>query len=357
MAITKVYPDKLDEHIQQAGLSPVYIVAGEEPLLHMEACDTLRRHVRNAGIEERDILQVENGFAWQQLTESASSMSLFGDKKLIELRMGTQSPGQEGGKALAAYAAGARDSGNILLLSAGRLDYRTQQSQWFKTLAGCGVFVAIWPIEFKRLGWWIKQRAGRYGLELDQDASSLMAVRYEGNLLAADQALARMQLLMTPGVRISADALMQYIEEGARYDVFTLSDAWLGGDRPRSLRILQGLKGEGIEPPIILWAITRELRTLLSLHQHIDQGQSIDQACKAQRPSIPERRRSLYQQAMNRLPRARLHKLLLFAQRLDLTIKGGGHLPIWQGLDDVVLTLSGGRGPLTEWPAAYRVRT
>lgn len=354
MAMSKVYPDKLDAYIHQNGLSPVYIVAGEEPLLHMEACDAIRRHAREKGIEERDILQVENGFAWQQLLESASSMSLFGDTKLIEVRLGTQSPGQEGAKALSAYAEGAQGSDNILLLSTGRLDYRTQQSQWFKALAGCGVFVTVWPVEFKRLGWWIKQRAERYSLDLDQDASSLMAVRYEGNLLAADQALARMQLLTATSTRVTADTLMQYIEESARYDVFTLSDGWLSGDCTRSIRILEGLRGEGTEPPIILWSVTRELRMLLSLRQHLDQGQSLDQACKAQRPSIPERRRNLYQQALNRLPRARLHKMLLFAQRLDLSVKGGGSLPLWQGLNDLVLTLAGGRGPMTEWPQAYR---
>ena len=354
MAINKVYPDRLEEHIKQHGLSPVYIIAGDEPLLHLDACDTVRRRAREQHIEERDILHVENGFAWQQLAESASSMSLFGDRKLIELRLGTQLPGPEGGKVLAAYAKGAPTSGNVLLLSAARLDYRAQQSQWFKALASCGVVVLIWPVEFKRLSGWIKQRAARYQLDLDQEASSLMAIRYEGNLLAADQALARMQLLMAPGTRLSADALFHYSEENARYDVFMLSDAWLSGDRSRCVRILDGLKGEGVEPPIILWSITRELRTLLSLHHLLDQGQSLEHACKAQRPAIAERRRTLYQQALGRLPRPRLHKMLLFSQRLDLAIKGSSGLPLWQGLSDLALTLAGGRGLMTEWTPAYR---
>lgn len=355
MAVTKVFPDKLGGHIGQQGLSPIYIVAGDEPLLHMEACDTVRAAVRNHGIDERDILQVENGFSWQQLLESANSMSLFAEHKLIELRLGTQSPGQEGGKVLTAYAQQARDSGNILLLSAGRFDYKTQQTQWFKALSTHGVFVPVWPVDYSRLPYWIRQRAQRYELNLGNDAAALMAARYEGNLLAADQALGRMQLMLPPRTQLSAEMIEQHADNGARFDVFTLSDAWLGGERERSFRILEGLRGEGVEAPIVLWSITRELRTLLSVLQHMDQGQHFDQACKSQRPMIPERRRPLYQKAVSRLPHARLNKMLLFSQRLDLAIKGAVALPLWDALHDIVLTLSGGRGPLCEWNMAYRL--
>lgn len=355
MASTKVFPDKLAAHIAQHGIAPIYIVAGDEPLLHMESCDTVRAQVRAQGIDERDVLQVENGFAWQQLLESASSMSLFAEHKLIEVRLGTQSPGQEGSKALTAYAEQARDSGNVLLLSAGRFDYKTQQSQWFKTLAAQGVFVPVWPVDYNRLPYWIRQRAQQYQLNLGNDAAALMAARYEGNLLAADQALNRMQLLLPANTTLSAEMVEQHADNGARFDVFTLSDAWLAGERARSFRVLEGLRGEGVEAPIILWSITRELRTLLSLRQHLDQGQHFDQACKSQRPMIPDRRRPLYQKAVARLPHARLHKLLLFSQRLDLAIKGAVALPLWDALHDIVLTLSGGKGPLCEWNAAYRL--
>ncbi|WP_106478503.1 DNA polymerase III subunit delta [Phytohalomonas tamaricis] len=349
----KVFPDKLAEQLQKK-LAPVYIVAGDEPLLHMEACDAVRAKARESGIEEREVLHVENGFNWGQLFEAANSLSLFADRKLIELRMGSQAPGQEGAKALEAYAETAKANGNILLYSSAKLDRRLQQSKWFKTLDGLGVFVPVWPVEHQRLHFWIRDRASRHELELDHDAAKLLADRVEGNLLAADQELSKLRLLYPPRARLNADAIARGVEDSARFDVFMLNEACLKGERERALRIVKGLKGEGIEAPVILWAITRELRVLLSIRQHLDQGQSIEQACKAQKPMIPDKRRPHYQQALKRLPHKRLHKLLLFAQRVDLAIKGAGPLPIWNALNDLALTFAGGRGPLTEWPDAYR---
>ncbi|WP_110648421.1 DNA polymerase III subunit delta [Salinicola peritrichatus] len=350
----KVFPDKLEASLQKR-LPPVVMVAGDEPLIHMEACDTVRRVARERGIEEREILHVESGFQWTQLLESASSLSLFASSKLIEVRLGGQSPGQEGGKALEAYAEQAGGSDNVLLLSSQRLDRKAQSSKWFKALDKLGLFVPVWPVDHQRLGFWMRDRASLHGLNLDMDAARLLGERTEGNLLAADQELQKLALLMPPNARLDVTAIASGVESSARYDVFTLTDACLRGDRDRVVRIVQGLRQEGIEAPVVLWSLTRELRTLLSIFQHLDQGQSLEHACKAQRPMIPEKRRPGYQQALNRLPQRRLHKLLMFSQRIDLAIKGAIALPVWDCLQDLALTLAGGRGILAEMAYAYRV--
>ncbi|MEC9483327.1 MAG: DNA polymerase III subunit delta [Halomonas sp.] len=350
----KVFPDKLHEAIAKR-LPPVVIIAGDEPLIHMEACDTVRAVARERGIEEREVLHVENGFQWGRLTESAASLSLFASSKLIELRLGDQSPGQEGSKVLEAYADQAKGSDNILLVSAARLDRKQQQSKWFKALDKLGLFVPVWPVDHQRLGFWMRDRAARHGLQMNMDAARLLGERTEGNLLAADQELQKLALVMPPGARLTSEVIASGVEDSARYDVFTLTDACLRGERERSLRIVQGLRGEGIEAPVVLWALTRELRTLLSLQQHLDQGQSLEHACKAQRPMIPDKRRPSYQQALARLPHRRLHKLLLLSQRIDLAIKGSTALPVWDALSDLALTLAGGRGLLAELPHAYRI--
>ncbi|MGC3872462.1 DNA polymerase III subunit delta [Halomonas sp. GXIMD04776] len=350
----KVFPDKLSDAIGKR-LPPAIIVAGDEPLIHMEACDAVRAAARKQGIEEREVLHVEGNFQWGRLTESAASMSLFASSKLIELRLGDQSPGQEGGKALEAYAEQTKHSDDILLISASRLDYKQQQSKWFKALDKIGLFVPVWPVDHQRLGFWMRDRASRHGLQLDMDAARLLGERTEGNLLAADQELQKLALIMPPGARLNAEAIASGVEDNARYDVFTLTDACLRGERERAVRIVQGLRGEGIEAPVVLWALTRELRTLLSLQQHLDQGQSLEHACKAQRPMIPDKRRPNYQQALQRLPHRRLHKLLLFSQRIDLAIKGAVTLPLWDALNDLALTLAGGRGLLAESPLSYKV--
>jgi len=349
----KVFADKLPDALAKT-LPPIIIVAGDEPLQHMEACDLVRQRARETGIEEREVLHVEANFAWGRLTEAAASMSLFASRKLIEVRLGGAKPGQEGGKVLKEYAEHAGPD-NILLLSCAKLDAREQKSAWFKALDKVGLFVPVWPVDASRLGYWLRDRAGRHGLSMNIDAARLLGERTEGNLLAADQELQKLALILPPGAQVGPREVAGGVENSARYDVFTLVDACLKGERERVLRILSGLAAEGTEAPIILWALTRELRTLLSLHQHLDQGQSFEHACKAQKPPIFDRRRPPYQEAIRRLPLKRLHKLLMFAQRLDLTIKGAASLPLQAGLQDLSLTLAGGRGLLAEMPSSYRV--
>ncbi|MFD2190388.1 DNA polymerase III subunit delta [Pistricoccus aurantiacus] len=350
----KVFPDKLPDALNKR-LPPVVIVAGDEPLIHLEACDAVRKAAREQGIEEREVYHVEGNFQWGRLTEAAASLSLFASRKLIELRLGSQAPGQEGGKTLEGYAQSIKDSDDLLLISANRLDRKQQQSKWFKALDKVGLFVPVWPVDHQRLGFWMRDRAGRHGLSMDMDAARLLGERTEGNLLAADQELQKFALLLPRGARLTVDTIAGGVESSARYDVFILADACLKGEPERVSRIVKGLEAEGVEAPILLWALTRELRCLLSLHQHLDQGQSFEHACKAQKPPIFDKRQPTYRQALQRLPVKRLHKLLLFAQRLDLAIKGASPVPLWNGLHDLALTLAGGRGLLAESPLSYRI--
>lgn len=350
----KVFADQLPAALAKQ-LPSVVIVAGDEPLQHRDACDAVRQAARQAGIEEREVLDVEPNFAWGRLLEAAYSLSLFASRKLLELRLGSQKLGQEGTKALAEYAEHLSESQDVLLISMGKLEAKQQKTAWFKALDKHGLFVPVWPVDVSRLGYWVRDRANVHGLQLDLEAARLLGERTEGNLLAADQELQKLALLNPPGARLNVESIAQGVADSSRFDVFNLADACLNGDPTRASRIVAGLKSEGIEAPIVLWALSRELRTLLSLHQHLDQGQSFEHACKVQKPMIFDKRRPAYQKALQRLPMKRLHKLLLMAQRLDLAIKGAVMVPLWPGLHDLALTMAGGRGPLADAAWTYRV--
>ncbi|MFI0473962.1 DNA polymerase III subunit delta [Halomonas sp. HMF6819] len=350
----KVFADQLGGQLAKK-LPRAVIVAGDEPLQHRDACDAVRQAARAAGIEEREVLDVEPNFAWGRLLETASNLSLFATSKLLELRLGHQKLGQEGAKALAQYAELMEQSDDILLISMGKLDAKQQKSAWFKALDKHGLFVPVWPVDASRLGYWLRDRAGLHGVQIDLDAARLLGERTEGNLLAADQELQKLALIHPPNTRLNVDSIAVGVEDSARFDVFNLADACLKGEPQRVSRIVTGLKSEGVEAPIVLWALTRELRTLLSLHQHLDQGQSFEHACKTQKPMIFDKRRPAYQKAIGRLPMKRLHKLLLMAQRLDLAVKGASGVPLWPGLHDLAMTMGGAKGILAETPWTYRI--
>ncbi|WP_075881160.1 DNA polymerase III subunit delta [Vreelandella massiliensis] len=350
----KVFADQLPAALNKQ-LPSVVIVAGDEPLQHRDACDAVRQTAREAGVDEREVIDVEPNFAWGKLLEVASNLSLFATRKLIELRLGNHKLGQDGAKALTQYADQLAQSDDVLLISMGKLDAKQQKSAWFKTLDKHGLFVPLWPVDPSRLGFWLRDRAGRHGLQLDLDAARLLGERTEGNLLAADQELQKLALLLPPNARVGVESIAQGVEDSTRFDVFNLADACLKGETSRASRIIHGLRSEGVEAPIVLWALSRELRTLLSIHQHLDQGQSFEHACKAQKPMIFDKRRPAYQKAIARLPMKRLHKLLLMAQRLDLAVKGASPVPLWPGLHDLAFTLAGGRGILAESAWTYRL--
>jgi DNA polymerase-3 subunit delta len=107
----------------------------------------------------------------------------------------------------------------------------------------------------------LRARAKQLRVEIEPAAAQLIVDRVEGNLLAAKQELEKLSLL-ADGQSISADLVLRSVGDSARYDVFQLAEAAAAGDAARALRVLLGLKSEGVEPTLILWALVREVRGL-----------------------------------------------------------------------------------------------
>ena len=141
----QVRPEQLDRHLAR-GLKPVYLVTGDEPLQFNESLDAIRAAARERGFTERTVLDAETGFDWSRLAEAAASLSLFAERRLIELRLPSGRPGAEGGKALAAFAAEAGDD-VVLLVGAGRIEARAKRSAWYRAIEGAGATVEVWPKE------------------------------------------------------------------------------------------------------------------------------------------------------------------------------------------------------------------
>ena len=148
-----------------------------------------------------------------------------------------------------------------MLVITARPEKEAWSSAWLKAFEKHGVFVQSTPVEIGKLPQWISQRASKLGLVLEPGAAEFLAERVEGNLLAAQQEIEKLALL-APGGRVSLDAMQAAVANSARYSVYQLGEAALDGDAPRTLRILEGLRAEGAEPPLILWALCRELRAL-----------------------------------------------------------------------------------------------
>ena len=277
----RLYPEKLASHLQQQ-LLPVYLVSGDEPLLLQECCDQIRQQARAAGCSEREIIDASlSSFNWQDILHSATSMSLFAERKLIELRLPSGKPGAEGSKALCEYLdiAGADD---VLLIIAGKIDKQSTNSKWYKALDKAGATIQVWPVDGRSLPGWLQQRLRGAGMSIEPEALQLLCDRVEGNLLAAVQEVEKLKLLATDA-QITTRTVTEAVSNNARYNVFDMTDSALKGDATTSLRMLHGLRGEGSEPVVVLWALAREIRTLYEVQLDCDKGQSAQQALNARR--------------------------------------------------------------------------
>ena len=239
----------------QRGVAPLYVVHGDEPLLALEAGDAIRAAARAAGATEREVFVVEAGFRWDAFLAANVNRGLFGERKLVDLRIPSGKPGVEGGKALEAYAANPSPD-NVTLVTLPRLDRATQSSAWFEALAGAGVTVAVYPVERDALPAWIAARMKRIASARRAETLAFLADHCEGNLLAARQEIEKLALLLPEG-ELAQDAVEAAIANVARYDVFQLSESWLAGDATRALRILGALQAEGDAPIAAIWQLGR----------------------------------------------------------------------------------------------------
>jgi DNA polymerase-3 subunit delta len=318
-----------------AGIKSVYLVSGDEPLLVGEAADAIRGAVRAAGYTERKVFFIERGFDWEQLRAETQALSLFSTRRLIELRMPTGKP-DKGAAQLSELATNPPPEVVTLVLT-DKLDKKAGESTWVQAFAQYGCSVAVWPVKTEALPAWLAARAKRGGLTLEPGAAALIAERVEGNLLAAAQELEKLKLL-APGGRIDRSLVLASVGESARYDVFQLAEAAAAGDAARALRILLGLKSEGVEPTLILWAIVRELRGLFQAAERqrlrtAPRGSGWNQAST---PSAA---------ALARLRSLPLAELLREASMADRIVKGLASGDAWTALTGLTAGLAGALQP------------
>lgn len=308
------------------GLRPLYTLHGDEPLLLQEAADAIRAAARAAGFSERHVFTVAGAhFDWGGVLAAGASMSLFADRQLVEIRIPTGKPGKDGSAALQQIAEQAPGQDGVLtLVTLPRLDFATKKSAWFAALEQNGATVQLDSIERTALPAWIAQRLQRQGQQVQageagQRALQFFADRVEGNLLAAHQEIQKLALLHPPG-ELSFEQIEQAVLDVARYDVFKLSEAVLGGQPARVQRMLDGLQAEGVAEVLVHWTLTEDIRVLQRLRQAVDAGTPLPMALREQRVWGP--REKLVERVLPRLSTTMLGRMLAGAHRVDGIVKG-----------------------------------
>jgi DNA polymerase-3 subunit delta len=331
----KLSANQLSSHLKKS-LAPCYLVTGDEHLLVSEALDAIREAARERGFGMRELHVATTGFDWAQLLASSGNMSLFAEQRIIELRLPTGKPGRAGGQAIVELVERAGPE-TLFIVTAPKLDRGAAASKWAKALAQKGVNLTIWPVGLRELPGWIAGRMRAAGLQPDPDVVALIAGRVEGNLLAAGQEIEKLRLLLGEGP-VSVEDVSKAVADSSRYDVYKLADAALGGDATRAVRILGGLRSEGVEPVIVMWALTRELRTLSRLDDVVRQGGNLSSAM--QKNGVWSSRQSLVRSCMQRHKQGAFNRMLKATGRADAAAKGQRGGDPWQMACDIVIGMA-----------------
>jgi DNA polymerase-3 subunit delta len=328
--------NQLASHLEK-NLKPIYFLSGDEPFQIDEAAGMIREAAKSQGYTEREVYHVDRSFDWDDLVHSAGSMSLFAERKVIELRIPGGKPGDKGSKALAAYCSKLPED-NLLLVVSGKLDASQTKSKWFKALDSAGVTLAVWPLEIQQLPAWLKQRMQLRGLQPSEDALTILAEQVEGNLLAADQELEKLRMLYGEGA-ITAEQIVDAVSDSARFDAFALVDVALQGDAVRVSRILHGLKSEDEDVLHVLGALMYQLRMLEKMASAVAKGQHLEQVFQQHR--IWDKRKVVLNAGLSRHGLKRWQAFLLVAGRIERMCKGLATGKPWDELLQLTLRIAG----------------
>jgi DNA polymerase-3 subunit delta len=334
----KISANQLSGHLAKS-LAPCYLVTGDEHLIVEESLDSIREAARSDGFGSRDLFVQTTGFDWAELSAASGNLSLFAERQIVELRLPTGKPGVKGSAAIADFAATA--GGDVLfIVSAPKLDRSAARAKWVKALEQHGAVVQVWPVSPRDLPGWIGARMKRAGLIPDGDAVRLIADRVEGNLLAAQQEIEKLRLLHGEGA-VSASDVDAAVADASRFDVYKLVDAAVAGNAARAVRVLGGVRAEGLEPVIVVWALTRELRTLAALAEHIQNGADLGTAMRQAR--VWQNRQGMVRACVGRHRLEDFYGLLKRTRDADAAAKGQLRADPWQLATDIVLSLATGQ--------------
>ena len=333
----RLRPEQLKTHLERSGKMPVYFVSGDEPLQKLESIDLIRNHYQKQGYDERIIFEVNKSFDWSQINEASSNLSLFSNNKIIELRMVAPKPGRQGGIFLQQYVEN-ENNDTVLIISSDKIDKGTQNNKWVKAIDKAGLMIQVWPIGPAQLPGWIQARMQNRQKKITHDAARLIAERVEGNLLAAQQEIEKLLLLIEKD-RIDIEDIMGAVADSSRYNVFDMLESAFVGNIDRTLLMLNGLKNEGMKPLLLFGALMWEYRRLCSIAYEYEAGTQLENIFRSYR--IWDQKKRPITSVLKRHTSKSLDRLLNYCAVIDKTLKSGQEDRAWDQFSTLLLAIAG----------------
>ena len=301
--------EQLPGHLAK-NLGAAYAILGDEALLVLEAADAVRGAARKNGFTEREVYEPGRSFDWSELRHAGATLSLFGAKKIVELRLASGKVNAQAAEAIVAWCERPNPEALLLLTMPRPEGGGWWDAPWFLALNKHGVIVEVQPLPRAALPAWLEKRLALQKQSASREVLEYLADRVEGNLLAAHQEVQKLALLAPEG-ELALETVRGAVADVARFDTHVAAEALLGGDTARYLRILDGLRGEGEAPTYLLFTISSALFALAG-------GERTSKAMQA----VLDKAR--------RYPPAAIEQAISRAAAIDRAIKGVGVGEPWE---------------------------
>ena len=322
----QIKPQQLAGQLQKS-LKAVYLISGDEPLQAGELADLIRTTAKERGYTSRELFFAEKQFDWKQLHVAADNFSIFADKKIIDLRLPSGTPGTDGAKLLTTFCQHLPED-TLLLITSGKIGKESLKTAWFQAIDKVGCVIQVWPLAGQELLRWIQDRMRQRGLMADAGAVKMLVDRVEGNLLAAAQEIEKLYVLFGAG-KVTPQQVVEVVADSSRYDVFKLVESALAAQADKVLKIVSSLKAEGVAPAIVLWAVVREARILI---KHKAAQGAAEKELILKKNGVWGERKQLLEMSSKRLSHAKLNQVLVLGAKADRQIKGQQQGDPWETL-------------------------
>ena len=312
----KLYANQLTGQLKK-GLHPCYLLFGDEPFQIDDSRRQIKQQAKNTGTQEFIRLTDDDQFDWSELLQHCQSMSLFAEKKLIELELTSGKLAKSAADVLSQIAEQLSED-TILVIFGPKLEQNQTRAAWFKALDKIGCYVPVYEIEGQHLRRWLQQQLVQRQLQMTPDAQSYLLALTAGNLLACSQELEKIAMANTVG-NIDLARVESLVADQSRFSVFQLMDQlWLGKGQ-KCIDILQRLQLEELEPNILIWTLQKDLLLVQQLLQAKQVNLPLESILEKHR--VWKNKQPQFIAVANRLPLNVVNKAIDDLSRIDRQLK------------------------------------
>ena len=331
----QIYYNQLDKQLSE-NLKPIYIIAGNE-VYQEEACvEKIIRVAHTNDYTEHDVMYVEKTFDWSSFDSLNSNLSLFSEKKIIEIRFLTKTVGAPAEKKILECISNYDDQ-NILIFRLPELKAADFRKKYLGSKNIDVGLIRLYPITKKTMITELNSIVQKFKYKINSNCINFIADMYEGNMVSANQALIKIDLMIGKDEEVNLDFLKKVFTKDVDFEASNLVDYSIEGNLDKIQTCINFLKQNSYPTQYIIWSFIRSFRSILFNLDAIKDGKSKDDILRS---IWPYERKNLMAYSLTKLSPNKIESYLGILVRLDMQSKNvlGGN--IWDSIYDLSVSVA-----------------